>query len=157
MVFQCCVRGCKIISKNGLLSFPSNKEIAQKWIAAIRNDEWIKLLNENKLSRSYKKVCKKHFSEHDFEPNTNGKIQLVANSVPSLFLPDADTVVIIFKKHSVGLLKCLLCIACFQESPQTKQSIPLKPPKRLQQARRPNSTAVSNVTHYHVQTNHKLY
>lgn len=92
MVYQCCVRGCKVIAKNGLHSFPANKSLAQKWITAIKNTDLINLLNENQLSRSYKKVCKKHFNESEFVPNSKGKSQLVPNSVPSLFLPDGTVV-----------------------------------------------------------------
>lgn len=92
MVFQCCVRGCKTVAKNGLHSFPSNKSQAQKWIEAIKTDDLMDLLTENKLSRSYRKVCRKHFSETDFQPNENGKSQLLPNSVPSILLP--ETVVI---------------------------------------------------------------
>lgn len=93
MVFQCCVRGCKAVAKNGLHSFPANKSLAEKWIIATKNVELMDFLNENKLKRSYRKVCKKHFSDTDFQPNAKGKSQLVPNSVPSLFLPD-ETIVI---------------------------------------------------------------
>lgn len=88
MVFQCCVRGCKTVAKNGLHSFPSNKSLAEKWIYAIRSDHLIELLNEKKLARSYHKVCKKHFRDIDFAQNLKGKSELIPNSVPSLFLPD---------------------------------------------------------------------
>lgn len=73
---------------NGLHSFPSKKQLAEKWILAIKAFELINVLNENKLSRSYRKVCKKHFRESDFIPNVDGKSQLAPNSVPSMFLPD---------------------------------------------------------------------
>ncbi len=109
MVYQCCVRGCKIKTTNGLHSFPANKSIAQKWIEAIKNNQLINLLNEGKLSRSFKKVCRNHFKESDFVQNSNGKSQLVANSVPSLFLPDVDTVVIIKENLMSFLLQELIC------------------------------------------------
>lgn len=92
MVFQCCVRECKTVAKNGLHSFPSNKSQAAKWIMSTKNDELMNFLNENKLARSYHKVCKKHFAESDFQPNIKGKSELVPNAVPSLFLPDKAAV-----------------------------------------------------------------
>lgn len=148
MVYKCCVRGCKISATNGLHSFPANKSIAQKWIEAIKNNELINLLNENKLARSFRRVCKNHFKKSDFVQNSNG--QLIPNSVPSLFLPDADTVVIMKENFDV-FHKSPLCFVYLKESPKIKRSIPLKPPKRLQQTfpqtRRPNPIAFSNVTY----------
>lgn len=92
MVFACCVRGCETVAKNGLHSFPSKKILAEKWILAIKAFDLIDDLNENKLSRSYRKVCKKHFRECDFIANLDGKSQLVPNSVPSIYLPPDETV-----------------------------------------------------------------
>lgn len=92
MVFQCCVRGCKAVAKNGLHSFPSNKSLAEKWIMSIKHEDLINLLNEKKLARSYHKVCKKHFAESDFQPNVKGKSELLPNSIPSLLLPDEAVV-----------------------------------------------------------------
>lgn len=88
MVFQCCVNGCKTVATNGLHSFPSNEIMARKWIAAIKASDLLDKLKANKLSRSYKKVCNKHFRESDFQPSADGKSMLVANSIPSRFLPD---------------------------------------------------------------------
>lgn len=146
MVYKCCVRGCKISATKGLHSFPANKTIAQKWIEAIKNYELINLMNENKLARSFKRVCKNHFKESEFVQNPNGKRQLVPDSVPSLFLPDADTVVIMKQNFDV-FHKSPLCFVYLKESTKIKRSIPLKPPKRLQQTHRPNPIAFSNVTY----------
>ena len=89
MVFKCIVSGCNNITTKGLHSFPANKTVAEKWIMAIKAYHLLDLLKENKLARSYRKVCKKHFNEEDY---VNGTNQLVQNSVPSLFLPDEDVV-----------------------------------------------------------------
>lgn len=89
MGFICCVKGCRTTGTNGLHSFPANKSIAVKWIMAIKADHLMEKLNQNKLARSYEKVCNKHFTEADFQSN---KTHLVQNSIPSLFLP-GDTVV----------------------------------------------------------------
>lgn len=112
MVFKCCVKGCKTIAKNGLHSFPSNKSIAKKWLMAIKALNLIDLLNEGKLSRSYHKVCKKHFGEKDFQSNIDGKSQLVTNSVPSLYLPDDAVACSVVKNknshYSSYIVKCNL-------------------------------------------------
>lgn len=88
MVFQCCVRGCNTIAKSGLHSFPSKQSLAEKWILAIKAFDLINDLENNKLARLYRKVCKKHFRECDFVPNVDGKSQLAKDSVPSIFLPE---------------------------------------------------------------------
>lgn len=91
MVFGCCVEGCKTIATKGLHCFPSNNLLAVKWIMAIKAYNLIGRLNENKLS-SYLKVCNRHFNQNDFQENIDGKSQLVANCVPSLFLPGDNIV-----------------------------------------------------------------
>lgn len=103
MVFRCSVVGCKTVATNGLHSFPADKKLAEKWIEAIKAFNLMDRLNENKLAHSHRKVCKKHFCETDFLPNTNGR-QLVPNSVPSLFLPD-DTVTctVVITKNKIVL------------------------------------------------------
>lgn len=87
MVFQCCVKGCETIAKSGLHSFPSNKSTAEKWIRAIKSYNLLDRLHDNKLSRSYHKICKIHFREDDFTQNGKGQVIIKAGSVPSLFLP----------------------------------------------------------------------
>lgn len=100
MVFACCVRGCETVGTNGLHSFPTKKILAEKWILAIKAFDLIDYLKENRLSRSYRKVCNKHFRECDFVANFDGKSQLVPNSVPSIFLPPDDTVVV--NRYTIG-------------------------------------------------------
>lgn len=94
MVYACCVRGCKTVATNGLHSFPANKVQAKKWILAIKAFDLIDYLDENKLSRSYRKVCKNHFRDCEFIPNIDGKSRLVPNSIPSVSLPPGETVAV---------------------------------------------------------------
>ncbi len=64
--------------------------MAQKWILAIKSYDLLDALNENRLSRSYSKVCKNHFRETDFKPNIDGKNHLIPMSIPSVSLPPDD-------------------------------------------------------------------
>lgn len=88
MVFECCVKGCETVAKSGFHSFPSNILVAERWIFAIKAFNLQDRLNANKLSHSFYKVCKKHFTDSDFRLNGKGQTVVKADSVPSLFLPD---------------------------------------------------------------------
>lgn len=88
MVLQCCVRGCDTIATNGFHSFPSKKSLAERWITAIKASHLEDRLNSNTLSRSFNKICKKHFLPTDFQLNGKGQMVVKDDSVPSLFLPD---------------------------------------------------------------------
>lgn len=88
MVFTCVVKGCDTVARNGLHSFPSNKLTAERWIIAIKAFYLMDRLNNNKLSHSYYKLCKKHFQESDFQLNGKGQRIVKPDSIPSLFLPN---------------------------------------------------------------------
>lgn len=90
MVFECCVKGCGTIAKNGFHSFPSNKLVAEKWIMAIKGFNLMDRLNTNNLSHSFYQICKKHFKDSDLQLNGKGQCVVKTNSIPSLFLPDDD-------------------------------------------------------------------
>lgn len=87
MVLECCVKGCASVGKNGLHSFPSNKDVAEKWIFALKAFNLMDRLNDNKLAHSFNKVCKRHFKETDFKLNGKGQSIVKHDSIPSLFLP----------------------------------------------------------------------
>lgn len=81
--FRCCVTGCKTRSTKGFHNFPSNKKVCLEWMKKTHKLH----LDVNKISKSYHKLCKKHFADCDFVINITGKIRLKKGAIPSLFLP----------------------------------------------------------------------
>lgn len=100
MTIKCAVVGCRTEGKGkGFHAFPSNKEVASKWINATKAYELIDRFNDNKLSRSWYKVCNKHFKESDYETNPNGDRRLLKGVIPSLLLPSQTKI-----EHSYTLV-----------------------------------------------------
>lgn len=87
MVLQCCVPNCGTVGNNNFHSFPKSGENAEKWVSAIGSDHLVGKLNDNKLSSSFYKVCRKHFKESDLTINGKGQIIVKKGCAPSLFLP----------------------------------------------------------------------
>lgn len=87
--FRCCVTGCKTRSSNGFHNFPTNKKVCLEWMKKTKKQH----LNINTISKSYHKVCKKHFADCDFEINISGKKKLKKGTIPHLFLPAEINVV----------------------------------------------------------------
>lgn len=81
--FRCCVKGCTTRSSNGFHNFPTNKNICLEWMRKTNTHH----LDLNTISKSYHKVCKKHFADSDFIINISGKKRLKKGSIPSLLLP----------------------------------------------------------------------
>uniref|UniRef100_A0A087XGT2 THAP-type domain-containing protein n=1 Tax=Poecilia formosa TaxID=48698 RepID=A0A087XGT2_POEFO len=78
----CCVPFCPMTSRyNRVLSFfhfPSNLELRQQWIVAVRR--------ENLIIKAHTRVCSRHFKLRDIkEPASNGKRRLKCGAVPVLF------------------------------------------------------------------------
>lgn len=128
MVFECCVKGCGTVAKNGLHSFPSNKSVAEKWIMAIKAFHLMDRLNTKGLSHSFHKICKKHFKDSDMKLNGKGQCVVKPNSIPSLLLPDTDV-----SRKQLTLFLVDLFISNSLKHRITQMSLKLqKPVKRLQ-------------------------
>ncbi len=82
--FRCCVAKCPTRSSNGFHNFPTDKKICLEWMKRTGKTN----LDINIISRSFHKVCKKHFVASDFQINVSGKKRLKKGAVPSLLLSE---------------------------------------------------------------------
>ncbi|XP_018321780.1 SAFB-like transcription modulator isoform X2 [Agrilus planipennis] len=78
---SCCAYGCtKKFVKNSSISFhklPTNPEMREKWIKAVRSENFI--LSNNAV------VCSEHFSSADFINLSNRRRTLTKDAVPTIF------------------------------------------------------------------------
>lgn len=93
MVIYCCVPECTSFGNNGMHRFPTDSEKRKKWMEATKTDHLI--LSSNT------KMCRKHFKESDLLTDIDGKLRLVGNAVPCLFLPSSLTLDL---DHNYGLV-----------------------------------------------------
>lgn len=83
MPIYCFVPGCMTIGKNGLHRFPANQALKNVWMEKTQTTHLNPTTNN--------KVCRKHFRDSDLLVDVDKKKRLVANAVPSLFLPEPAT------------------------------------------------------------------
>ncbi len=84
MVYKCCVPFCKTEGTSGFHSFPANRERRLQWVNAIK----IFHVDEETLSKSFRKICQVHFLPGDYQTHANGLVRLRFDSVPSQCLPN---------------------------------------------------------------------
>lgn len=84
MVFECCVPYCKTTGTSGFHTFPAKRERRLQWVDAIK----IFHLDEETLTKSFRKICQAHFLLSDYQTHANGLVRLRFDAVPSQCLPD---------------------------------------------------------------------
>ncbi|KAJ6642525.1 hypothetical protein Bhyg_07476 [Pseudolycoriella hygida] len=85
MVIKCCVPYCNEEATSGFHNFPADKKRRLCWLKAIQ----VFHFDEATISKSFRKICGKHFAPSDYQQHANGLVRLKYNAVPNQNLPDS--------------------------------------------------------------------